>query len=131
MPFPLQDFLACLPLPLLTDPRLAASPLNAASALLPRDNPTDLGPKCYAAYGRIAEADGEGDSVTKLHTDMADAVNLLMYTTPGGDPAAREAAAQVAAEGAVARCGDALPNMPRCGAGRHQPCAGSFYSVLS
>ncbi|WIA16214.1 hypothetical protein OEZ85_012926 [Tetradesmus obliquus] len=106
------DFLACLPLPLLTDPRLVASPLNAASALLPRDNPTDLGPKCYAAYGRIAEADGEGDSVTKLHTDMADAVNLLMYTTPGGDPAAREAAAQVAAEGAVARCGDDLPNMP-------------------
>jgi hypothetical protein len=108
-----QDFLACLPLPLYTDPRLAASPLNMASALLPRDNPTDLGPKCYAAYGRLAEADGEGDSVTKMHCDMADAVNLLMHTTPGGDPAAREVAARVAAEGATARCGDDLPNTPR------------------
>jgi lysine-specific demethylase 3 len=110
--------LACLPLPLYTDPRLAASPLNMASALLPRDNPTDLGPKCYAAYGRLAEAAGEGDSVTKMHCDMADAVNLLMHTTPGGDPAAREAAQQLAAAGAVARCGDALPNKPRWAASR-------------
>jgi hypothetical protein len=48
----LQDFIERLPLRAYTDPRLGRGPLNLASALLPRDNPTDLGPKGYLAYGR-------------------------------------------------------------------------------
>lgn len=55
---------------LYTEPRQAASQLNLATALIDRDNPTDLGPKCYIAYGRVAETQGEGDSVTKVHNDM-------------------------------------------------------------
>ena len=69
-PSPLQDFLAALPVRCYTEPRLGGSALNVATALRPRDNPTDLGPKCYIAYGRVAEAQGEGDSVTKVHNDM-------------------------------------------------------------
>jgi hypothetical protein len=55
-PTPLQDFLERLPLTCMTDPRLGASPLNLASTLQPSDNPTDLGPKCYIAYGRRQES---------------------------------------------------------------------------
>lgn len=68
----LQDFLQQLPMRLYTDPRLRNGPLtlNLSSNLLPRDNPTDLGPKVYVAYGRVQESDSEGDSVTKLHCDM-------------------------------------------------------------
>lgn len=95
-----------------TDPRLGYSPLNLASALREADTPTDLGPKCYVAYGRVAEAQGEGDSVTKLHVDMADAVNLLLHMEPGADAQARAAAAAAASGGGV-RCGDAPANQPR------------------
>lgn len=51
-----QDFLERLPLTCMTDPRLGSSPLNLASALQPSDNPTDLGPKSYIAYGRRQES---------------------------------------------------------------------------
>ena len=43
-----------LPVPELTAPLLGCGPLNLATALLPGDNPTDLGPKTYIAYGRCA-----------------------------------------------------------------------------
>jgi hypothetical protein len=48
----LQDFIERLPLRAYTDPRLGRGPLNLATCLLPDDNPTDLGPKGYLAYGR-------------------------------------------------------------------------------
>lgn len=108
-----QDFLEALPVRAYTDPRLGHSLLNLASGLRPSDNPTDLGPKCYVAYGRVAEAQGEGDSVTKLHVDMADAVNLLLHTDPGADPHARAAAAEAAARSGAVRCGNTPANKPR------------------
>jgi hypothetical protein len=102
--------------------------MNLASMLLHSDNPTDLGPKCYLAYGRQQEAQGEGDCVTKCHMDMTDAVNILTEQEPGGDAVARQqqqcgsAAAAAAAAGgsaaaeaaaAAARCGEAVADKPR------------------
>lgn len=75
----MQDFLARLPLPELTDPRQQVATLNLATCLKTQDNPPDLGPKVYmAATWRPEESDGEGDNVTKLHLDMTDAVNVLV-----------------------------------------------------
>ncbi|GAX77805.1 hypothetical protein CEUSTIGMA_g5248.t1 [Chlamydomonas eustigma] len=73
-----QDFLEMLPLPFYTHPK--GGPLNLAWMLPPWSNPTDLGPKTYIAYGRVEEHEGEeGDSVTKLHLDMSDAVNIMCH----------------------------------------------------
>jgi hypothetical protein len=102
-----QDFLEMLPVPFYTLPGLGMAPLNLASALVKDDNPTDLGPKTYIAYGRLEEGtEGkEGDSVTKLHLDMTDAVNICLHAqyAPG--------------EQVVVRCGDAEADKPRwvCG----------------
>ncbi|XP_043693874.1 lysine-specific demethylase JMJ25-like [Telopea speciosissima] len=71
------EFIRALPFHEYTDPR--AGLLNLA-VKLPQDSlKPDLGPKTYIAYG-IREELGRGDSVTKLHCDMSDAVNILTHT---------------------------------------------------
>ncbi|KAM0928497.1 hypothetical protein ACQ4PT_002515 [Festuca glaucescens] len=65
------EFISALPFPEYTDPRYG--PLNLAVKLPADVKKPDLGPKCFIAYGFSREL-GRGDSVTKLHCDMADAV---------------------------------------------------------
>ncbi|KAJ4748524.1 transcription factor jumonji (jmjC) domain-containing protein [Rhynchospora pubera] len=71
------EFITALPFPEYTDPRYG--PLNLAVKLPEKIIKPDLGPKTYIAYG-FREELGRGDSVTKLHCDMSDAINVLMHT---------------------------------------------------
>uniref|UniRef100_K3YQ92 JmjC domain-containing protein n=1 Tax=Setaria italica TaxID=4555 RepID=K3YQ92_SETIT len=71
------EFISALPFPEYTDPRYG--PLNLAVKLPAGVLKPDLGPKTYIAYGFHKEL-GRGDSVTKLHCDMSDAVNILTHT---------------------------------------------------
>ncbi|KAK9068917.1 hypothetical protein SSX86_013033 [Deinandra increscens subsp. villosa] len=72
-----DEFISALPFQLYTDPR--AGFLNLAVKLPPGVLRPDMGPKTYIAYG-MGEELGRGDSVTKLHCDMSDAVNILTHT---------------------------------------------------
>uniref|UniRef100_A0A7N0ZTA2 Uncharacterized protein n=1 Tax=Kalanchoe fedtschenkoi TaxID=63787 RepID=A0A7N0ZTA2_KALFE len=71
------EFLHCLPLKEYTHPQ--SGYLNLATKLPDNCLKPDLGPKTYIAYG-VAQELERGDSVTKLRSDMTDAVYVLTHT---------------------------------------------------
>ncbi|KAL9225409.1 hypothetical protein vseg_001339 [Gypsophila vaccaria] len=73
-----SEFLMMLPYSDYTDPESGI--FNLTSKIPDGAPKPDLGPKTYIAYGHKEEL-GQGDSVTKLHCDLSDAVNVLMHTT--------------------------------------------------
>ncbi|TKY72191.1 Lysine-specific demethylase JMJ25 [Spatholobus suberectus] len=77
LPCHCDEFICCLPFQEYSDPR--AGVLNLGVKLPPHVLKPDLCPTTYIAYG-IKEELGRGDSVTKLHCDMSDVVNILTHT---------------------------------------------------
>lgn len=69
------EFLQALPYKEYTHPRSGI--LNLATKLSDKMLKPDLGPKTYIAYGYPEEL-SRGNSVTKLHCDVSDAVRLLI-----------------------------------------------------
>ncbi|KAK9691428.1 hypothetical protein RND81_09G196100 [Saponaria officinalis] len=71
------EFIRALPFKEYTHPRNGV--LNLAAKWPEKYLKPDMGPKTYIAYGFHEEL-GRGDSVTKLHCDMTDTVNILTHT---------------------------------------------------
>ncbi|XP_057546070.1 lysine-specific demethylase JMJ26-like isoform X2 [Amaranthus tricolor] len=78
LPRHFAEFIMMLPYSNYTHPESGI--LNLATKVPNSAPKPDLGPKTYIAYGIVEEL-GQGDSVTKLHCDISDAVNVLMHTT--------------------------------------------------
>ncbi|KEP50096.1 Jmjd1a protein [Rhizoctonia solani 123E] len=78
-----DDFMGALPVPNYTrrDGILNLASHFATNAIAP-----DLGPKMYNAFTSVEGPGGQGS--TRLHMDMADAVNIMMYASqsPDGSP---------------------------------------------
>ncbi|KAF4356264.1 hypothetical protein F8388_000711 [Cannabis sativa] len=72
-----EEFICCLPFKAYTHPHYGC--LNLAVKLPKKGIKPDMGPKTSIAYG-VQQELGRGDSVTKLHCDMSDVVNVLMHT---------------------------------------------------
>ncbi|KAF5728904.1 hypothetical protein HS088_TW21G01058 [Tripterygium wilfordii] len=72
-----DEFISALPFQEYSNPRDGV--LNLAVKIPAGILEPDMGPKTYIAYG-VSEELGRGDSVTKLHCDMSDAVNILTHT---------------------------------------------------
>lgn len=71
------EFISALPFGEYTHP--IYGPLNLAVKLPEEVVKPDLGPKICIAYG-VAQELGTRDSVTKIHSDMSDTVNILTHT---------------------------------------------------
>eukprot|EP00210_Caulerpa_lentillifera_P008628 g8231.t1 len=73
-----QDFIEMLPCPHYTNP--ISGVLNLTRALPESCCRPDIGPKTYIATGRSCEKGDGTDSVTKLHLDMSDAINIVLHS---------------------------------------------------
>ncbi|KAK8870060.1 hypothetical protein IAR55_000630 [Kwoniella newhampshirensis] len=74
-----NDFCDALPVP---DYTRREGVLNLYSHFPPGPTKPDIGPKMYNAFAAVEAAGGFGS--TRLHMDVADAINVMLYASPRG-----------------------------------------------